>query len=136
MTGEDGSVIDAGGHPIVQYVWGQFWANNHAHVLKGKNGISEEHLNLILQRQNILPFVTGAVQPKLSQHNLKAIPIVLPAASACKAFSDLIQPMFAAMRSHTDEALTLTVERDALLPRLVSGEQVVNLTTSWRLQWL
>ena len=122
LTGEDGSVINASGHPIVQYVWGQFWANNHAHVLKGKNGISEEHLNLLLQRQIILPFVTGAVQPKLSQHNLKAIPMVLPAVSVCKAFSDLIQPMFAAMRSHTDEALTLAVERDALLPRLVSGE--------------
>ena len=121
LTGEDGSVINASGHPIVQYVWGQFWANNHAHVLKGKNGISEEHLNLLLQRQIILPFVTGAVQPKLSQHNLKAIPMVLPAVSVCKAFSDLIQPMFAAMRSHTDEALTLAVERDALLPRLVSG---------------
>ena len=122
LTGEDGSVVDASGHPIVQYVWGQFWANNHAHVLKGKNGISEEHLNLLLQRQNIVPFVTGAVQPKLSQHNLKAIPIMLPTVSACRAFSDLIQPMFVAMRSHTDEALTLAVERDALLPRLVSGE--------------
>ena len=121
LAGEDGSVIDADGHPIVQYVWGQFWANNHAHVLKGKNGIGEEHLNLLLQRQNILPFVTGAVQPKLSQLNLKAIPIVLPGVLVCKAFSDLILSMFAAIRSHSDEALTLAVERDTLLPRLLSG---------------
>ena len=122
LTGEDGSVIDASGHPVVQYVWGQFWANNHAHVLRGKNGVSEEHLNLLLQYQNIVPFVTGAVQPKLSQHNLKAIPIVLPTISTCEAFSDLLQPMFAAIRSHTAEALTLAAQRDALLPKLVSGE--------------
>ena len=67
LTGEDGSVIDNDGYPVVQYVWGQFWVNNHAHVMKGKNGVSDEYLYLLLKGQNIGAFVTGAVQPKLSQ---------------------------------------------------------------------
>src|SRR5690606_24525574 len=33
LVGEDGSVIDENGHPVTQYVWGNFWVNNHAHVL-------------------------------------------------------------------------------------------------------
>ena len=37
LAGEDGSVVDTDGHPIIQYVWGQFWVNNHAHVLRGRN---------------------------------------------------------------------------------------------------
>ena len=64
LTGEDGSVVDSDGYPVVQYVWGKFWVNNHAHVLRGSNGVSQEHLYLLLQQENIASFVTGAVQPK------------------------------------------------------------------------
>ena len=94
LVGEDGSVVDANGHPVVQYVWGRFWVNNHAHVLRGRNGMGEEQLFLLLQQAKIVAFVTGAVQPKLSQRNLKAVPVVFPGWSVCGAFSDLIGPLF------------------------------------------
>ena len=35
LLGEDGTVVDDAGYPILQYVWGQFWVNNHAHILTG-----------------------------------------------------------------------------------------------------
>jgi len=122
LTGEDGSVTDDDGYPVVQYVWGQFWVNNHAHILKGKNRISEEHLYLFLKQTNIAAFVTGAVQPKLSQKNLKSLPFVLPKEPVCRAFSELIQPLFAKVRTNADETLTLVSLRDTLLPKLLSGE--------------
>ena len=122
LAGEDGSVVDASGHPVLQYVWGQFWVNNHAHVIKGRNGISEEYLYLILRYQNIQPFITGAVQPKLSQKNLKSIPIVLPDPPTRRAFDSLIQPLFISLRNATDELSTLAAQRDVLLPKLISGE--------------
>ena len=122
LTGEDGSVADDDGHPVVQYVWGQFWVNNHAHILKGKNGISEEHLYLFLQQTTVAAFVTGAVQPKLNQKNLKAVPLVLPKGPVCRAFSDLIQPLFSKLRANADETATLISLRDILLPKLISGE--------------
>ena len=121
LTGEDGSVVDTDGYPVIQYVWGKFWVNNHAHVLRGKNGISEEHLYLLLQQADVAPFVTGAVQPKLSQKNLKAIPVALPDKSTFQAFSALVQPMFAAVRSKTDESINLAALRDGLLPSLMSA---------------
>ena len=122
LTGEDGTVIDKDDRPVVQYIWGQFWVNNHAHVLRGKNGISEEHLYLLLQQMNISSFVTGAVQPKLSQRNLKAIPIVFPGRSLCRVFSDLIRALFARLRKNADETKLLAEQRKALLPKLVSRE--------------
>ena len=122
LTGEDGSVIDSGGHPVVQYVWGQFWVNNHAHVLRGRNEISEEYLYLLLQQVNIQAFVTGAVQPKLSQKNLKAVPIVFPSPSVCGAFSYLIGPVFEKLRDNEEKTGLLADQRDALLPKLLSGE--------------
>ena len=104
LIGEDGSVADADGHPVVQYVWGQFWVNNHAHVLRGRNGISDEHLYLLLQQVNIIAFVTGAVQPKLSQSNLKAVPVVFPGRSVCRTFSHLVAPLFKRVRNIADES--------------------------------
>ena len=126
LTGEDGSVVDAHGHPVVQYVWGRFWVNNHAHVIKGTKKISDEHLYLHLKSTNITPFVTGAVQPKLNQKNLKAIPLVVPADSTSRAFSRLVAPLFAMVRHNADQSRLLTALRDGLLPKLISGEMRVS----------
>ncbi|QOP73395.1 restriction endonuclease subunit S [Pediococcus acidilactici] len=35
LLGEDGTVQDDKGYPILQYIHGKFWPNNHAHVLQG-----------------------------------------------------------------------------------------------------
>src|SRR5690606_6443295 len=36
LLAEDGSVVKADGTPYLQYVWGKFWVNNHAHILQAK----------------------------------------------------------------------------------------------------
>ncbi|MFO8013103.1 MAG: restriction endonuclease subunit S [Phycisphaerae bacterium] len=122
LVGEDGSVVDDEDHPVVQYVWGRFWVNNHAHVLTGARGVSNEHLLLALRNTYIRPYVTGAVQPKLNQTNLKAVPFVIPDDDVCEAFNRCIQPLFARFRANHDESHTLAAIRDALLPKLLSGE--------------
>ena len=124
LIGEDGSVVNEDNTPVLQYVWGQFWVNNHAHVLSGKNGVSIEHLFLFLKTVNIRPCVTGAVQPKLNQGNLCRVPFVLPPETICKEFAALIEPMFARIRANAEESRTLVELRDALLPKLLSGELV------------
>src|SRR6266568_486453 len=47
LVGEDGSVVQESGSPVVQMVWGKYWVNNHAHVLSGigiSNGLLREAL--------------------------------------------------------------------------------------------
>ena len=122
LTGEDGSVADANGYPITQYVWGKIWVNNHAHVLQGKNGISTEHVMLSLKRTNIQPFITGAVQAKLSQSNLWRIMFLNPQHDVATAFGCILEPLFARIRHNSDQAQTLATLRDTLLPRLISGQ--------------
>ncbi len=122
LLGEDGSVTDSTGYPIMQYVWGKIWVNNHAHVLQGKNGISTEHIMLALKRTNIQPYITGAVQAKLSQSNMWHIPFLMPPASIAKSFGKFIEPLFNRIRHNSEQALTLTSLRDILLPRLISGQ--------------
>ena len=103
-------------------MWGKFWVNNHAHVLKASSGISDEHLLLLLQQVYVVPFVTGAVQPKLSQTNMTAIPAVRAKPEVNVAFNKLIEPIFAKVRALHDEVSLLAAIRDTLLPKLLSGE--------------
>ena len=122
LVGEDGTVMTDEGLASPQYVRGQFWVNNHAHVLKGAHGISDEHLYVALQQVNIAPFITGAVQPKVSQTNLKQVPLMAPSQATSDLFASTVRPYFDQLRLNTEESRALAAQRDALLPRLVSGE--------------
>lgn len=122
LLGEDGSVTNTDGYPVTQYVWGKIWVNNHAHVLQGANGISTEHLMLAIKRINIQPFVTGAVQAKLSQGNMWRIPFLMPTQEIAEAFGEFIAPLFVRYRHNAEQAQTLAALRDTLLPRLISGQ--------------
>lgn len=122
LLGEDGTVIDNLGFPILQYVWGKFWVNNHAHILTGKNGYSVESLYLFFKQKNIKSIVTGAVQAKISQNNLKNLDTIIPSESTMNEFNIMITPLFDAIRNNTNENKQLTQLRDTLLPKLMSGE--------------
>ena len=122
LMGEDGSVITDKGYPFLQYIWGKFWPNNHAHVLQGTNGYTTEMLYCLLSQTKVERYVTGAVQPKISQGNMIMIPACIPGGSDAKSFSGIIQPLFDELRCKTDESRSLAALRDALLPKLMSGE--------------
>ena len=121
LVGEDGSVLKEDGTPFTQYIWGKSWVNNHAHVLKGRNGISTEHLMIFIQQTNISAYITGAVQLKLNQKNMNSIPF-LKANNAINAFfAEYIESLYAKIRKNFDENKVLEATRDLLLPKLLSG---------------
>ncbi len=122
LLAEDGTVIDKNDRPVLQYVYGKFWANNHAHVISGKNGFSVEFLYLFFKQTNIKGFVTGAVQPKINQANLKSIPINIPTKNILSEFDVIIQPLFNLFIKNNNENQRLSEIRDSLLPKLMSGE--------------
>lgn len=122
LLGEDGSVVKDSGGPFTQYIWGKAWVNNHAHVLQGINHVSTEQLFLFMKNQNISPYVTGAVQLKLNQKNMNRIPFVKAPDMICRRFKELIAPFFSEIRSRHDESTVLASIRDALLPKLLSGQ--------------
>ena len=126
LVGEDGSVIQDDGTAVTQYVWGKIWVNNHAHVLQGKGAVSTEQLYLYFHFEQVTPYVTGAVQPKLSQGRMNSMPFLFADDGICHAFARMVAPLFAKMRSDVDSIKTLAALRDTLLPKLISGELGVN----------
>lgn len=122
LLGEDGTVVDDKGFPILQYVEGKFWVNNHAHIITGKNGFTVETLYLLFSLTNVRSIVTGAVQPKISQANLNNVSVVIPSKVELSTFNSIVQPIFSQIRNLRAESDRLTSTRDILLPRLMSGE--------------
>jgi len=123
LLGEDGTVVNEDGSPVLQYVWGKFWVNNHAHVLSGKKGVSTNFLYILLSNLNVSGAITGAVQLKINQKNLKEMKIIMPNdMKLVSQFSDIVDKSFEKIRVKRDENKNLVSLRDALLPKLMSGE--------------
>ena len=122
LLGEDGTVVDEAGYPILQYVWGKFWVNNHAHILTGKLGFNVESLYMLFKQTPVKAIVTGAVQPKISQANLRSIQVVIPPQKLLIDYNNQIAPLFALLRTNEEANKSLVALRDTLLPKLMSGE--------------
>ena len=78
LIGEDGANLKMRNLPLMYEVNGKAWINNHAHILKPKQGIDFYYLFYVLEAIDINPYITGSAQPKLSQENLKNIWIPVP----------------------------------------------------------
>ena len=78
LLGEDGSVINPDGSPILTWATGKIWVNNHAHILAEKNnGALLRYLYYYLQTVDVSKVVRG-VPPKINQENLRKIRVALP----------------------------------------------------------
>ena len=75
---EDGANLLARTYPIAFSISGKTWVNNHAHVLKFENMVSQKFVELYLNSIRLDDFLSGMAQPKLNQSMLNKIPIPFP----------------------------------------------------------
>lgn len=78
LIGEDGANLLSRSTPIAFLADGKYWVNNHAHVL---GYYKYDYLDFVMYYINsisLVPYVTGAAQPKLNQENMNKIPVPLP----------------------------------------------------------
>ena len=76
LVGEDGSVKNADGTPVLNWASGKIWVNNHAHVLTASSEqFSLRYLYYYLATVDVTAYVTGGTQPKINQKNLNSIPV-------------------------------------------------------------
>ena len=77
LIAEDGA-NDLINYPV-NYVNGEIWVNNHAHVVSGKNKIvNNKFLSYCLKITNFSKFIVGGTRTKLNGSILKNIEILLP----------------------------------------------------------
>ena len=126
LLAEDGSTSDAKGFPIVQYIWGKNWVNNHAHIILPKN---ERYTMFTYQMLRSIPakqIETGSIQKKISQENLCGYKMVLPNSDLLDKYENVVSPLWEKRKCCIEEINTLTKQRNELLPLLMNGQASVN----------
>lgn len=85
---------------------------------------SKEYLYLYFKyiRQQLVNLSNGSVFNNLKTDILKGYPTILPDKDTLRRFDDIVVPMFLQMQNLTRESHKLADMRNALLPKLMSGE--------------
>ena len=85
---------------------------------------SKEYLYLYFKyiRQQLVNLSNGSVFNNLKTDILKGYPTILPDKDTLRRFDDIVMPMFLQMRNLNRESHKLVDMRNALLPKLMSGE--------------
>lgn len=78
--------------------------------------------SLVAQRAELINAAHGAVQQCLFISDIAGFPIGVPNPSDLRHFDEVVTPMFDTISANEAENSKLAILRDALLPRLMSGE--------------
>ncbi|GJM32386.1 MAG: restriction modification system DNA specificity domain-containing protein [Saprospiraceae bacterium] len=97
LVSEDGANLLARTYPIAFSVKGKIWVNNHAHVLRFENLISQKFIEYYLNSIKLDNYVSGMAQPKLNQKALNSIIVPFPPLPEQKQIVTLLDQAFAAI---------------------------------------
>jgi len=105
----------------------QCCVNEHVFLLRthGKR-LTQNGLYLWLQMPETVAAIratnTNAAQPGINQSSVRTLPLVVPDPGTASTFDRLVEPMLAELITLAKRRENLGQTRDALLPRLLSGE--------------
>lgn len=140
LIGEDGANLKMRNLPLMYEVNGKAWINNHAHILKPKQGMDFYYLFYVLEAIDINPYITGSAQPKLSQENLKNIWIPVPDVNiqkeivrcikgACMELDNVIEKTRASIEEY--KKLKQAVITKAVTKGIIGNREMKDSSVEW-----
>jgi len=78
LIGEDGANLINRSTPIAFIARGEYWVNNHAHVLDYLNEDLMQYICWYINAISLVDYVTGTAQPKMNQEKMNSILVALP----------------------------------------------------------
>jgi type I restriction enzyme S subunit len=120
-------------------VWtpGMGVCSTDAIVIRPKDGFAEFAL-FIASSEEFVGHATstagGTDRPRANWIDLAAYPILLPTKRVLERFSEQIEPLVYLMLNLSNQSRNLSITRDLLLPKLISGEidvSELDIDTSW-----
>ncbi|NLG32523.1 MAG: restriction endonuclease subunit S [Syntrophomonadaceae bacterium] len=108
-----------GTHGIIQRFSRPSWPSDNTLVFKSKY---YEFTYQILKNIDYKVFNRGSTQPLITQTDMKNFAIILPPTDVIAIFENIIGSLFVLLNNNKIESDKLGYLRDALLPKLMSGE--------------
>ena len=102
LIGEDGANLLARSTPIAFIADGEFWVNNHAHVLQTLGGVDLEYLSYFINSIDLSEWISGTAQPKLNQRNMSKIPIPIPSLEEQEEIKKIIHQNLSIIKKQSD----------------------------------
>lgn len=93
LLSEDGANITDRNYPVCFLASGKYWVNNHAHVLRTKQGNENTFICNSLERKDYTQYNTGMAMPKLNKETCKKIPILCPEFEEQKKIGDYFRSL-------------------------------------------
>lgn len=93
LVAEDGANLVMRSTPVAFIARGQYWVNNHAHVLAESDGADLRFIEQALVLMDLKPYITGSAQPKLNQSNLERILLPMPPVKLQKLFRKICEKL-------------------------------------------
>lgn len=130
LIGEDGANLVTRSKNIAFIADGKYWVNNHAHILDVKDTVLLMYLCNYINNMDLIPYVTGSAQPKLTQAKMNNIKIFLPTLPEQHEIVRLIDDLLARERKAqqaTEQALaSIDLMKKSILARAFRGELGTN----------
>jgi type I restriction enzyme S subunit len=104
------------------------WPSDNTLIVEPQTGYFD-FTYFVLKGLDLITLNRGSTQPLLTQADLRRQMIVVPNKEVVKAFAEVSESIFRQMVSNDTESRTLATLRDTLLPKLLSGEITVTLTS-------
>lgn len=98
LLAEDGGNFGSSDRPIAYAVSGRYWVNNHAHVLRPRDGIDFDYcLHALRIRPDVGSLVSGSTRAKLNKETASRIPIPLPPLAEQQRIAAILTEQMAAV---------------------------------------
>jgi type I restriction enzyme S subunit len=104
----------------VNWTYGGAWINNNASSVVPYNW--PEYVLQVMLTTDFEGMRTGSAQPFIPNSSLASMPVIQPTEQVLDAYCSMVAPLRLREQAHAVESRTLAALRDALLPRLISGE--------------
>ena len=106
----------------VMYVNQPFWSVDTMFYTEMRLPNVAKFVYHFVKAKNLASMNAGSAVPSMTTDILNAMKVVIPSTSALAEFESLVDPMYRAMQENNIQSSKLSELRDALLPRLMSGE--------------
>ena len=90
LLAEDGGHFDNPDRGVAYKISGKTWVNNHAHVIKPKEGVDLDYLCRVLENYDLTPWITGTTRGKLTKGGASEILIPLPPLSEQRRIASIL----------------------------------------------
>ena len=118
LLSEDGANITDRNYPVCFLASGKYWVNNHAHVLRTKDGNENNFICNSLERKDYKQYNSGMAMPKLNQEVCRSIPISCPSFDEQKKIGDYFRKLDNLITLHQRRCKVLKNLKSALLNKM------------------